>query len=157
MADAAGNGSEEEAADWSGLGARPKVMSRKEKKKEKKLRQWQYGSGEGSSGGEEEEGKTEEGKEGKKVKKVKMEVVGGSGQEVATVTRSSRARWAVGYGSEEDAWLVGNMARNMVRTEQRDAEFRRSVDGRRLDVVDRLALLNIEGNKFSVELSRWLS
>ena len=97
---------------------------------------------------EEEEGKTEEGKEGKKVKKVKMEVVGGSGQEVATVTSSSRARWAVGYGSEEDAWLVGNLARNMVRTEQREAEFRRPVDRRRLDVVDRLALLNVEGNNF---------
>ena len=147
MADAVGNGGEEEAADWTGLGARPKELSRKEKKKEKKLRQWQFGGGEGSSGGEMEEGKAKDEGEGKKGKKVKMEVVGGRGQEVTTVTRSSRARWAVGYGSEEDAWLVGSTARNLVRTEQREAEFRRLVDGRRMDVADRLASLNIEGNK----------
>ena len=157
MADGGGSGSGRDAADWEELGARPKTLSRKEKKKEKEKNKWQYGSGseeakEGEGEGSEQGNEGEE-KKGRK-KKGKMEVVGGRGEEVATVTRSSRAKWATGYGSEEDAWLVAGtpaaMARNMVRREREEAEFRRWESRRRLDLVDRLAQLNIEGNEFEV-------
>ena len=143
MADGAGGGSDEEKVDYDALGAKPKTKSKKEAKEERKRRKWQFGGGEDES--EEESGK------GKERREVKMEVVGGRGQEVTTITRSSRARWARGYESEEAAWLVGNEARRVVKEERRQADFARAVrearGGIRLDVADRLAQFGVEGEE----------
>ena len=152
MADRAGGGSDEEReeVDYDALGAKPKVKSRRQVKEEKKRRKWQFGRVE--DGSEEESGKEKE------KRKVKMEVVGGRGQEVTTVTRSSRARWARGYESEEAAWLVGSKARSLVNVERRQADYARAVrearGGGRLDVADRLAQFGVEGEEFVYDLTR---
>ena len=127
MADDAGGSGNEEVVDWPGkYGAKPK---------------------------------TSKGKERKKVAKdhtSDVDVVGGRGEEVVSVTRSTRARWATGYGSEEESWLVASAARGRVREEEREVHMRREVrrsverEARRLDLAERLVVAEVEGKSLLI-------